>query len=210
MDEGALLVLDHVLLVRHVGHGLELGVGDVGRSNAVFALSLMPDDQVGQPDQERRDKADRGEADHDRHDRRAEQRRPLRIVHGPVLRDGFEEHEDHDHFEGGADQYADAPEQMFRHHADQGGRHQLADEHQQEDGVEELGGILDEARQLAGAPSLLVHHGLGLDPVHAHQAGLGQRQQARGREQDDDDDDENDVLGVEACGGDQLSGTWVR
>ena len=30
VDEGALVLLDHVLLVRHVGHGLELGVGDVG------------------------------------------------------------------------------------------------------------------------------------------------------------------------------------
>jgi hypothetical protein len=56
----------------------------------------------------------------------------------------------------------------------------------------------------------VVHHGLGLDPVHAHQAGLGQGQQTRDGEQDDDDDDENKVLGVKALDGDQLSGTWVR
>ena len=130
VDEGPLLALDHVLLVRHVGHGLELGVGDVGRPDAVFALARLADDQVGQPDQERRDDADRGEADDGRHDGRAEQRGPLGIVHGPVLGHRLEEHEDHDHFEGGADQHADAAEDVLGHHADQGGRHQLADEHQ--------------------------------------------------------------------------------
>ena len=39
VDEGPLLVLDHVLLVGHVGHGLELGVGDVRRPDAVVALA---------------------------------------------------------------------------------------------------------------------------------------------------------------------------
>ena len=83
-------------------------------------------------------------------------------------------------------------------------------EHQQQDGVEELGRLLDQAGQLLGPAPLLVDHRLGLDPVHAHQAGLGQGQHARGGQQDDDDDDEDDVLGVKAGGGDQRSGTWVR
>ena len=151
-----------------------------------------------------------GNADDDGHDRRAEQRRPVGIVHGPVLRDCFEEHEDDDHFEGGADQHADTAEDVLGHHADQGGRDQLADEHQEQDHVQEPLGVLDQARQLACAPSLLVDHGLRLDPVHAHQAGLGQRQQARGGEQDHDDDDEDDILGVKPLDRDQLPGTWFR
>ena len=57
-----------------------------------------------------------------------------------------------------------------------------------------------------GPPALLVDQGLGLDPVHAHQAGLGQGQHARGGQEDDDHDDQDDVLGVEAVGGDQGSG----
>ena len=71
-------------------------------------------------------------------------------------------------------------------------------EHQQQDGVEELGRVLDQPGQLARPAPLLVDQRLGLDPVHAHQAGLGQGQHARGGQQDDDDDDEDDVLGVEA------------
>ncbi len=151
-----------------------------------------------------------GNAHDDRHDRRAEQRGPVGIVHGPVLRHGLEEHEDDDHFEGGADQHADTAEHVLGHHADQGGRDQLADEDQEQDDVEEPFGVLDQARQLACPPSLLVHQGLRLDPVHAHQAGLGQREQARGGEQDHDDDEEDGVLGVKPLDGDQRSGTWVR
>jgi hypothetical protein len=212
MDEGALFALDHVLLVRHVGHRLELGIGDVRRSDAVVALTRTADDQVGQPDEEGRDEADRGEADDNGHDGRAEERGPFGIVDRPVLRHCFEEHEDHDDLEGGSDQHADATEEMLGHDPDQRGRDQLADEHQEEDGVQEFRGILDQASQLAGAATPLVHHGLRLDPVHAHETGLGQRQHARGGEEDHDDDDEDGVLGVEADDGDQVPGpdTCVR
>ena len=75
---------------------------------------------------------------------------------------------------------------------------------------ERVGRLLDQARQLAGPPPLLVHHRLRLDPVHADEAGLGQRQYARCGEQDDDDDDEDGVLGVEAGGGDHGPGTCSR
>jgi hypothetical protein len=52
VDESALLVLDHVFLVRHVRHGLELGIGDVRRAQAVLPAARLPDDQVRQPDEQ--------------------------------------------------------------------------------------------------------------------------------------------------------------
>ena len=209
MDEGPLFLLDHILLMGHVGHGLELGLGDVRGSDPVFALPRLPDDQVGQPDEDRGHGSDRWEADDGGHEGGAEQRGPIGIVHGPVLGHRLEEDEDHHHLEDGADQDADATQEVLGHHADQRGRDQLADEDQEQDRVEELGRLLDEAGQLAGAPALLVHQRLGLDPVHAHQAGLGHGQDARGEQQDGDDDQVHQVGDVEPGGGDQRR-TWAR
>ena len=79
------------------------------------------------------------------------------------------------------------PEQVLGQHPDQGGRHQLADQHQKQDRVEELLGVLDEAYELAGPAALVVEQGLGLDAGRAHQAGLGDRQDARGEQQHGDD-----------------------
>jgi len=72
------------------------------------------------------------------------------------------------------------------------------DEDQQEDRVQEVGGVLDQAGQLPGASFLLVDQGLGFDPVHTDEAGLGHGQHARGGKQCRNDDDQNGVLGVEA------------
>ena len=197
VDEGPLVVLDHVLLVRHVGHGLELGVGDV-RVRQALLVAAGADDEVGQPDEDGREPADGREADQRADDRRAEQRGPVGVLHRPVLRHRLEEDEDHHDFEHDAEQHAEAAEEMLGHNADQGGRDQLADQHQQQDRVEEVGRVLHQAGQLAGAALLLVDQRLGLDPVHADEAGLGHGQDARGGQQHGDDDDEDGVLGVEA------------
>ena len=120
------------------------------------------------------------------------------MLHRPVLRDGLEEDEDDHDFEHNAEQHAEATEGVLGHNADQGGGNQLADQHQQENGVEEVGRILDQPGQLPGPALLLVDQRLGLDPVHPHEAGLGHGQDARGGQQHGDDDDEDGVLGVKA------------
>ena len=126
-----------------------------------------------------------------------EQRRPVGVLHRPVLRHGLEEDEDHHDFEHDAEQHAEAAEEVLGDDADQGGGDQLADQHQQQDGVEEVGRVLDQPGQLPGAALLLVDQRLGLDPVHPHEAGLGHGQHARAGQQDRDDDDEDGVLGME-------------
>ena len=123
---------------------------------------------------------------------------PVRVLHRPVLGHRLEEDEDDHDFEHDAQQHAQATEEVLGHNADQGGGDQLANEHQQQNGVEEVGGVLDQTGQLAGTPLLLVDQGLGLDPVHADETGLGHGKHPGGGEQRRNDDDEDGVLGVEA------------
>ena len=65
-------------------------------------------------------------------------------------------------------------------------------------GFRKLAGFSTSRASWPGAALLLVDQRLGLDPVHAHEAGLGHGQDARGGQQHGDDDDEDGVLGVEA------------
>ena len=68
------------------------------------------DEQVGQPDQHRRDGPHQGERPPAADTMgRAEQGGPLGVVHGPVLGHRLEEDEDHHHLEDGADHHPDAP-----------------------------------------------------------------------------------------------------
>ena len=67
---------------------------------------------------------------------------------------------------------------------DQGGHHQLADQHQQQHRVEEALGVLGEADQHLGPAAPVVDQGQGLGPAHPDQAGLGQGQHGRGGQQD--------------------------
>ena len=67
-------------------------------------------------------------------------------------------------------------------------------------GLRKLAGVLDQARQLARAAAVLVDERLGLDPVHAHEARLGQGEHPRAGEQQGDDDDEDAVERVEPRG----------
>ena len=97
--------------------------------------------------------------------------------------------------------HAPGTEDVLGHDADQGGRHQLAHQHQQQNGVEEVGRVLDQLGQRAGAVALVVDQRLGLDFARAHQAGLGHGEHARAGQEHGDDDDEDGVLGVEARGG---------
>ena len=81
-----------------------------------------------------------------------------------------------------------APNQSRGHDADQGGHHQLADQHQQQHRVEEALGVLDEPEQHLGPAAAVVDQGHGLGPAHPDQAGLGQGQDGRRRQQDDHHD----------------------
>ena len=149
VDEGALVLLDHLLLVRHVGHGLELGVGDVGVRHALLPSSLAPMIRLASPI--RTDESQRMGGNRIRvlTMRRAEQRRPVGVLHRPVLGHRLEEHEDHHDLEHDAEEHAEAAEEVLGDDADQGGRDQLADQHEQQDRVEEVGRVLDQAGQLS-------------------------------------------------------------
>ena len=120
------------------------------------------------------------------------------FMHGPVLRDRLEEDEDHDDFEDDAEHDAPGAEDVLGHDADQGGRHQLAHQHEQQNGIEEVGRVLDQLGQRAGAVALVVDQRLGLDFARAHQARLGHGQHARAGQEHGDDHDEDGVLDVEA------------
>ena len=112
--------------------------------------SAAPINPVGQADQKRREPADGREPDERADERGAEQRRPVGVLHRPVLGHRFEEHEDHHDLEHDAEEHAQAAEEVLGDDADQGGGDQLADQDEQQDRVEEVGGILDQARELPG------------------------------------------------------------
>ena len=187
VDEGALLGLDDVPLDGHVGHGQQLGLGHRGRRRTSPFSPMM---QVGQADEAARHHPDRPEADDRRDQRRAEQGGPLGVADGPVLGHRLGEHEDHHDLEHGGRHHAPGPEPPHGQDADQGGHHQLADQHQQEHRVEEALGVLGEADQHLGPPLPVVGQALGLGPARADEAGLGQGQQRRGDQQDHDDHDD--------------------
>ena len=180
MDEGPFLGLDDVALDGHVGHGQQLGLGDQG----AHVAARLADEQVGQADEPGGHHAHRPEADQARHEGGGQQGGPLGMVDGPVLRDGLGEDEDHHDLEDGGGHHPPGAEPADGQDADQGGHHQLADEHQEEDRVEESLGVLGEPDQDLGAPPALVGQALGLGPAHPHQGGLGQGQDGRGDQQD--------------------------
>ena len=167
--------------------------------------SPAPMIRLASPMRSAREPPDGREADERADDRRAHQRGPLGVLHRPVLGHRLEEHEDHDDFEHDAEEHAEAAEEVLGDDADQGGRDQLADQDEQQDRVEEVGRVLDQAGQLARPALALVDQRLGLDPVHPHQAGLGHGQHARPGQQDGDDDDEDRVLEAwKPVGGEQV------
>ena len=127
-----------------------------------------------------------------------EERRPVGVLHGPVLRHRLEEDEDHDDFEDDAEHHAEATEEVLGDDTDEGRRDQLADQHQQQDRVEEVGGVLNEAGQLARPALLLVDQRLGLDARHPDETGFGHGQHTRRSEQHGNDDDQQCILEVEA------------
>ena len=139
---GALLGLDHVALDRHVGHGQQLRLGHVGPE----VLAPLPDEQVGQPDE--RPGRPCGPA---RSATTADTRGALNsaarsgMLHGPVLRHRLAEHEDDHDLEDGGGHHPPGAEPVVGQDADQGGHHQLADQHEQQDRVEEALGVLGEA-----------------------------------------------------------------
>ena len=197
VDEGPLVVLDDLLLVRHVGHGLELGVGDVGAGQALF-VAAGTDDELASPISTDESQRMGGKRIERADERRAEEGGPVGVLHRPVLGHRLEEDEDDHDFEHDAQQHAQATEEVLGHDADQGGRDQLADEHQQQMGLRKLAGFSTRRASWRAPRLLLVDQRLGLDPVHADEAGLGHGEHPGGGEQRRDDDDEDDVLGVEA------------
>ena len=134
-----------------------------------------------------------------------EQRGPLGVVDGPVLGDRFTQDKDDDDLEDRGRGNAPGPEPLRGQQADQGGHHQLADQHEQQDGVEKALRVLGQPDQVLGSPATLVHHGHGLGLARPDQAGLGQGQHGRGGKEHDHDDDQDRVDTGELRRGQQRS-----
>ena len=192
MDEGSLLSLDHVLFHGHIGHGQELLLRDEGCGDA-----LPRQDEVGQPDQGTRDETERGEPDDGVDERRREQGGPIGVLDGPCLGGGLEEHEDHHDLEGGRSRHPQGAEGVVGHHAHQGGGDELAEKDQQEDGVEEPLGVLDQLEQSRRSTVSFVGQGQCLGPAHAQQSRLGQSQRPHHHQQDDDDHHQGEVTAAQ-------------
>ena len=187
VDEGALLGLDHVVLEGHVGHGQQLGLGH-GRAQV---LALLADEQVGQADQRPRERCGRA---------RSATRADTSGALNRAARSGWWTAQ----FLGTASPRTkmttisntvaattpQAPNQLRGQDADQGGHHQLADQHQQEHRVEEPLRVLGEADQHPGPAPPVLDQGQRLGPAHADQAGLGQGQHGRGGQQDHHHDEQ--------------------
>jgi hypothetical protein len=195
VDEGPLLGLDDVLLVGHVGHGFELGLGD--RARQALVVPAAPMKRLASPIRTARDQRTGGKR------MRADTNGAL----NNAARSGWCTAQ----FLGTASKKTKMTtiSNTVAHHTpgpEPGARPgcrpgwpttswQMSTSSRT--GLRKLAGF-STRRASTGPPALLVDQGLGLDPVHADQAGLGQGQQARGGEQDHDDDDEDGVLGVEA------------
>ena len=88
-----------------------------------------------------------GKPDEGRDEGAAEQSGAIGVAHGPLLRHGLGEHEDHDDLERGRDGDADRSEHLSGDDADERGGNELAEQDQQQDRREEGLGLLDEPAQ---------------------------------------------------------------
>ncbi len=113
------------------------------------------DHSVGDREQHDRDPADRPESQDAPHDRRARERRLVGVLNGEVLRDRLEGDEDDHDLAGRGDEDAGRAKEVAGEDADHRGRDQLADEHQQQQRVEELLGRLGERDERLGAVATL-------------------------------------------------------
>ena len=137
-----------------------------------------------------RDPLDRPELQDPAHDRRGGQRRRVGVLHRVVLRDRLEDDEDDDHFADGGDEEPGGAEEPAGEHADHRRRDQLADQHQQQDRVEELLRRLRELDERLRAVATLVAQRARPRLVHAHERRLGDGEEPREDQQHRDGDDQ--------------------
>ena len=201
-DELALVALDGLVLVGHVGHGEHLVLGHL--RHPVRAAEEEADDALGHREQELGEPLDGPEVEQGLHHRRGRQGRGVGVLHGEVLGDGLEDDEDDHHFAHRRDEQARRAEEPRGEHAHHGGRHQLADQHQQQQRVEEALGGLGERHQRGGAAVALLVERARPRLVHAHERGLGHGEEAREEQQDGDGDRERGVAAA-PDGGDHVA-----
>ena len=125
----------------------------------------------------------------------AVKRRRVGVLHRVVLRDRFEDDEDDDDLDDGRDEQPGRAEEAAGEHADHGRRDQLADQHQQQDRVEELLRGLGEFDEGLGPVATLVAQRPRARLVHAHERGLGDGEEPREDQQHRDGDAEVGVPG---------------
>ena len=179
LDELALLVFDDLVLGRLGDDPEQLALGH--ERSALDALAGK--DPVGQADQALGDHAQRPEPHQPGCRPRRHQCGLLAVQHGPRLRDRLGEHEQHDDVEHETEDRTPRAEQAGEQERAERRRRRLQDVDREQDGVEELLRLLDEALQRPPAPRVLVGECLGLvmaDPVDAR---LGDAQQGEQCEQ---------------------------
>ena len=139
----------------------QLGLGHVRHGPGALRTG---GDEPGEADEGARDDPGRREADEVGHKRRGQESRAVGVAHRPLLGDGLGEDEDHDDLEDRRHRDPERAEDLCRDDADQGGGHELAEQHEQQDRGEEGLGFLDEAAQRACTPVPGVLERLGPDP----------------------------------------------
>ena len=125
------------------------------------------DEHVGQADQGPGEKSHRRELDDGGDDRGDPQHGAIGMLDGERLRHRLGEDEDHDDLEHDCEQHTQGSGPPLRQDAHEAGCGQVAQQHEQQDGVEELLGVLDQAEQLLAALLALLGEGQGPDPVGA-------------------------------------------
>jgi hypothetical protein len=115
------------------------------------------------------------------------------VLHGPGLRCRLGQCEEHDHLAGGHCGHAGRPEVPPCEHTDERGRHELADQHHEEERTEEPLRMVDQPSECLTAPAVLGSQRGGASRGHARQARLGHRQECG---QAHEHDDRNDQRGV--------------
>ena len=202
VDELALVGLDDLLLRMATS---AMASSSDSRMPARLAVAGAHE-EVGQAVEPGGEDAHGREGHQRRDDGRHEERGALGVVDGPVLGQRLGQDEDDHDLEEGGGQHPEGAEEPLRQDAHQSGGDQLADEHEQEDRVQERLGVLDQAHEPARSPAALVAQRQRLGLAGARQGRLGQRQQGRPHQQDDHHHHEDDVGRPEVPGGEHGCG----
>ncbi len=173
VNEGAFLLLDHVLGDRLVGDGPQ---HLVRRVRTGFD-ALAREDGIGDGDEGAGHPAERLEGHQRAHHPGAEERRSLGVLDRPRLGSQLGQDEDHHHFERRRHHDTPPTEGVSEDHPDEGGGHQGAELEGEQDDRQDGADALDQAQEGGGAAPALLHQRLRLGL-----RGPGQRRLRQGQD----------------------------